>query len=183
MSDSTDVSEKILNLIKESSDRWLKGSYYRSDDYLKRILFSDVMDIVLYDISLQPDLDKIARIKTADFYRLTHNIWDKWIEEKKNVCFFDLDFPWSSGPGPMDGTMGSAEFYFSLYPGPLRDDYLLEFFSYPKGLPSFNPNWPSYKEKHIERMVFPKWRRKNKLKRIDSVFTLAEMIMVQMRKG
>lgn len=176
-----DPKETILNLIKQSNDDGLKGKFYRSRHYLNTIYFSDVMDVVLYHISLRPDLDNIARIKTNDFYRLVENIWREWIKYPKNETFSDL-FPWNSGPGPMDGTAGPAEMYFLYYPGLQREDYLLVFFSYPEGLPSFHLHWSAYKKRHIEDMVFPKWRRKNNMKKISSVFSLSEMILERMRK-
>lgn len=180
---NNDPKETILKMIRQSDDKGLKGRFYKSSDYLNTISFSDVMDIVMLYISMQPDTDRITRIKTSDFYRLTEDIHRKWAKTQKQESLSRLQYAWLSEPGPMDGYMGPAESYFSIYPGPLREDYLRRFFDFPRDLPVLFLAWPAYRQYHIENMVFPKWRRKNNMKKIGAVFELSEMICTEMRKG
>jgi len=188
----TDPKEKIISLIEKSDD---SGLGKRKSFWLGAVDFSDVIDIVLYYISLQPDLDKIARIESHDFYEALRKVWDIWgegvkkswgyrkydhpcqgYEHKRFPKFYDLDSAWQSGPGPMGGTMGAAEHYAYIHPGFLKHKYLILFFSYPEGLPFGAGNWPAYREHNIKKMVFPKWRRKANKKKLEMVFQLAEML-------
>ncbi|MDD5569494.1 MAG: hypothetical protein PHG23_03745 [Candidatus Pacebacteria bacterium] len=172
------LRKKIRELIKESTDEKIHGRAFRDEAWLSKLLFSDLMDVVLFYISLQPDLNEIGKIKTNDFYRLLEDVWKKWAADKKNKAFADNFYSaWFAGPGPMDGTAGPAEMYMLYYTGLLHYDYLLVFFRYPEGLPD---GWIPYRE-HIEIMAFPKWRRENNFKELGKIFNLAEMMCEALR--
>jgi hypothetical protein len=174
MDKTVSVSKIIIGLIQESKDENIRGKAIREESWLQRITFSDVMDIVLFYISLQPDVKNIGKIKSIDFYHLVEHTWKQWIADKNNRAFIELNSAWSNGPGPMDGTAGPAEMYMYYHPGMLGHKRILEFFY-------CCDNWTSYLE-HMKIMVFPKWRRENNLKNISSVFHLAEMICSATRK-
>ncbi len=173
----------VLNLIVQSNDDGLRGKLYRTREHLAKIYFSDVMDIVLYVISLQPDLKDIAKIETGDFDRLLEKVWAEWIKDIKDKAFDDIRFAWSPGPGPLGGTMGSAESYAHFGAGFRHHDYLLQFFSHPEDLFISFGNWPVYKRYNIEGMVFPKWRRSYNRKKLGLVLDLAEMVCKCMREN
>jgi len=192
--------EIILEKISQSKDKTLgKGTFFHSKSFLHEIGYSDVMDIVLYYISLQKDLDKIARISTSDFSDVLEKTTIDWAEkvEKqwgkvKTPRFYgsketydrpriwSIALAWTPGPGPMGGTMSTAESYTVLRPGFSRHRHLIVFFKYPEGLPDEFGNWPNYK-KHIEAMKFPKWRRKMHQKRLLTVLDLAESVCRRLR--
>lgn len=193
--------ERILSFIEASADKTLGGkkSMWRSRLYLRNIGFGDVMDVVLYYISLQPDFSEIARIESHDFYKLLKNVWGEWKERvkkqwgygyyeyplgsgqtHKTFRIYDIDDAWSSGPGPIGGTMGAAEQYAYLFPGFMQYRHLLPFFSYPEEVPG---GWPSYRERRVKALVFPKWRRKMHGKKLEMVFRLAEMVCQGIREN
>lgn len=168
----------IITLIQESRDEAIQGTAFRQESWLSTIRFSDVMDIVLFYISLQPDLNQIGKITSNDFSRLVEKIWKEWIAEKKNEISLDLYGAFSPGSGPMDGSAGPAEMYMMYHPGICHYKYLLVFFSYPKELPS---GWLPYRE-HMKIMVFPKWRREQNFKNLSKVFNLATRVCAAMRE-
>jgi hypothetical protein len=177
MDTTVSVRKTILNLIEESREEDIKGTAFRRDSWMNTIFFSDVMDVVFFYISLQPDLKEIARINTSDFYALVEKVWGEWIKDQKSRAFLGLNSAWSSGPGPIGGTAGPAEMYMFYYPGVIQYRYLLEFFSYPEGLPR---GWSPYRD-HMKVMVFPKWKREKSHKKLGSVFRLAQMVCEAMR--
>jgi hypothetical protein len=167
--------EEILKLIKESTDDGIKGKAYKEESYLQRIRFDDIVDIILYYISLQSDIDSIGKIDTIDFHNILKGEWFCWV--KYNKEFYSQGSAWSSGPGPGGGTAGLAEMYMSYFPGITGYDNLLSFFRYPR---KFNHGWENYRDKHIKNYVFPKWRRN--IKKIDSILNLAEVICEEIRR-
>ncbi|MDD3386612.1 MAG: hypothetical protein PHX92_01625 [Candidatus Pacebacteria bacterium] len=171
-----EIKETIIELIQKSSEENIKGKFFRSERYLNEITFSDIMDIVILYLSLQPDIRRIGTITSYDFYKLSKKEWEKWISDSS---FTNLKDAWkNNNVGPMDGYAGEAEIYISCRTRISTYKYLLLFFSYPEELPD---GWPEYKQE-ISRMVMPKWKRKNNFQKIDSVFNLAEMICTAMRK-
>jgi hypothetical protein len=178
METTVSIRKIIVNLIQESKDENIQAPAFREESWLNNILFSDIMDIVLFYINLQHDLEKIGKIRSDDFYRLVENVWKEWIRDKNNEVFFNLNSAWSNGPGPMDGSAGPAEMYMLYHPGLLGHKYLLAFFSYPEELPG---GWSPYRE-HLKIMVFPKWRRENNFKNLSKIFNLAAMICNAMRE-
>ena len=206
MSVKTNPKEKILDLISKSMDKHLGGpkSIFRSESYLNEVDFSDVADVVLYYLSLRPDMRKICRIESYKFYKLLEETMFKWAKKAKQAWGFRYYEPsyapgkkhkwflindvalhaWQSGSGPMGGTMGPAEHYAYLEAGFLQHDNLLILFSYPEELSGNGGtgNWPSYREHHIEKLVFPKWRREIHAQKLESVLQLAEMVCTGMRK-
>lgn len=175
-----DVNERktIRKLIKESKDEDIRGAAFRKESWLSRICFDDLMDIVLFYISLQPDIKVIGKTKGFDFWQLMKNVWMQWIADKKNKVFLDLNSAWYAGPGPMDGSAGPAEMYMMYCPGVVNYNYLSAFFFYPEELPD---GWSSYRN-HMKIMVFPKWKRENNYKNLPLVFNLARMACEAMRK-
>jgi hypothetical protein len=178
MDKTISMRKTIVSLIQESRDEDIKGAAFRKESWLSRIDFSDVMDIVIFYISLQPDIKVIGKTKTNDFYHLMKDVWMQWAEDKKNKVFSDLSSAWYSQAGPMDGYAGPAEMYMMYHPGLLHYKYLLEYFFYPEELPG---GWSSYRD-HMKIMVFPKWRREKNYKKIPLVFNLAGMACEAMRK-
>jgi hypothetical protein len=172
--------EFIIDQIKKSNADGIEGSYYKRKAYLRQIVFSDIIDIIFYYISLQQDLDKIASMKPDVFYNILENTWNEWIKDKKNKSFITLDRAWHSNPGPMGGTAGSAEIYAYYHPGFYHYGDMFIFFIYPR---AFVGGWEHYKDVHIKDYVLLKWKQKNNIKKIDLVFNLAEMVCQAMRKN
>lgn len=170
----------LLETIAASTDETLgKGRFWRSADYMREIGFTDLMDILLYYLSLQPDLRLIAaKIKAHDF--LWKTVRAHWQKGARKSFPFIKGFPWASGPGPMDGTAGPAESY-CLRVG-LFDKSLLTWFLWPEELKGeTEENWPKYKKK-IEDILFPKLRRKYNQKKLAAALTFAEEICEIMRR-
>lgn len=193
----------ILEKISQSKDESLsKGKHFHSKSYLHHLRYSDVMDIVLYYVSLQEDLAEIAKITSHAFSDIMEKATKEWVEKVKDRWgkvktprfygsketydrprIWDISLAWTPGPGPMGGTMSSAEHYEVLHPGYEQHRYLLAFFMYPPGLSrELCGNWPTYKEHCIENMTFPKWRRKMHGKRLTTVLDLAESVCQEMRR-
>lgn len=195
--------ETIEKFIRESNDARLKksGTHFTSKWFLGKIDFSDFMDTVLYRISLEPDLEKIAIVATHDFWDIVEETWKEWgkrlekawgyrkVDEinaryvgKRIPAFWDLDSAWDSGSGPMGGTMGSASSYAVLHPGFTTHKYLLQFFQFPASLRDKDEygNWPRYKLT-IERRIFPKFRRKRHFKKLDIILDFAEALCERLR--
>lgn len=196
------VKEIILERINQSNDNTLgPGKFFHSKLFLENLSYSDVMDIVLYYVSLQKDLDKIARISSRDFANILERATCDWMEKvetqwgKVRVPRFygsqetylqpriqTIALARTPGPGPMGGTMSHAEEYEALHPGFSQHKYLLSFFRYPEGLPGRPINWPLYKKYFIEAKSFPKWRRRMHQKRLLTVLDLAESVCQLLRK-
>lgn len=194
-----DAKELILERMKKST--LPKQKCYHDKFFLNHIQYGDVMDIVLYYISLQRDVTRIAKIPCNEFSRILEKITKGWmggvekqwgtVKTPRNYGSKEIyDRPriwaissaWTPGPGPMGGTMSVARYYEVLYPGFSQHDYLLAFFRYPKGLPLKHGNWPYYKKQVVEAATFPKWRRKMHRKRLETVFELAELACRELRK-
>lgn len=176
--------ESLSDKIGKSSDKTLgKGTHFHSKVYLGHISFSDFMDIVLCLISLQPDWKEITKINSWDFYAL---IRDLWREKQKSIYkIFKVGTPWSPGPGPMGGTMSTAENWAALEAGFLMLDHLLEFFGQPKEMAELSrPScgcWPKYRL-GIEKMVFPKFRRKYHAKKLAMILSFGEEVIQKLRE-
>ena len=75
--------EIILEKISQSRDESPgKGKCFHIGSSLHHIGYSDIMDIVLYYISLQDDLDEIAKISKHDFSYLVERVLRQWIKER-----------------------------------------------------------------------------------------------------
>lgn len=170
----------ILEKIKASKDETLgKGKFWRSASYMHEIHFADLMDILLYYMSLQPDLSAFAAKIKADSF-LWQTVQEHWKKRGRKLFPFIRSFPWANGPGPMDGSAGPAEGYL-LRVG-FYDKTLLEWFLYPEILAKESErNWPKRK-KQIEGMLFPKLRRKYNTKKLDVALAFAEEICEIMRQ-
>ncbi len=184
---SKDARSIIVDLIQESDDKTLgPGKHFRSKCHLGEIFFSDFMDIVMYYIFLQSDIDDIAQIKMDDFRDLLKNLWDG-LEEKKANKFYDLfGHPWLGGNSDWSGPyfVGAGLDYFRSTPGiELHNEFLLEYFKYPKELKgqSRHHRWPDYKEA-IEKGIFPKYRRKKHTKILHEALDFAEKACQELRE-
>ena len=172
---SINPKEKILKLVKESTDDGIRGEMHKREEYLQEIRFGDIADIILLYISLQSDIETIGRINTIDFQALFKKEWLCWT--KRNKDFQLLNSAWANESGPMGGTAGTAEMYMSYFPGITNHEKLRHFFSYPI---RFGHSWENYKNKHIKIYVFPKWRRNHE--KLEAVLDLAEIVCKEIRK-
>ncbi len=183
---TTDLGDKkarqiILRNIAASTDEGFgKGTFWRSASFVKEFGFADLMDILLYYLSLQPDLCLFAaKIETSDF--LWQTVQKHWQKRAKELFPFINRSPWASGPGPMGGTAGPAESY-SLRTG-IFDKSLLAWLWWPEELEEESENnWPKYK-KHIETMLFPRLRRRYNQKKLEAALAFAEEICETMRQA
>lgn len=168
----------IMDLIQRSDDKTLgSGKYFHSKCYLGKIYFSDFMDMVMYYISLQPDLDGIGKIRISDFSNLLKDLWEKKFSEK----FYDsFGHPWINNDGY---SSGSGIDYFRSNPGlELHSEFLLEYFGYPEALKGLSKHrrWPEYKEQ-MENCIFPKYRRIKHKKMLNAALDFAEDVCQELR--
>ena len=170
--------KEIIDLIENSTEENIKGNYFRSDEYLNEIQFSDIIDIVLLYIDLQPDMRKLGTIKSFKFYELVKKEWKRWFSGEDNSFFINLKYVWNNKVGAIDDSAGVADLYMSYQINIFSYSHLLLFFNYPEELPS---GWPE-RRKNILLMVLPKWKREQNFQKINLVFNLAEMICVAIRK-
>ena len=183
---TTDLGDKkarqiILRNIAASTDEGFgKGTFWRSASFVKEFGFADLMDILFYYLSLQPDLSIFAaKIKVNDF--LWKTVRGHWIKRAPELFSFIQHSPWANGPGPMDGSAGPAESY-SLRTG-IFDKSLLAWLWWPEELEEESENnWPKYK-KHIETMLFPRLRRRYNQKKLEAALAFAEEICETMRQA
>lgn len=168
----------MVDLIQSSDDKTLGSSkFFRSKWHLGRIIFSDFMDIVMYHISLQPDLDGIGKIRISDFSNLLKDLWEKKFSEK---FYDDFGHPWINNDGY---SSGFGIDYFRSNPGlELHSEFLLEYFGYPEALKglSRHTRWPEYKEQ-IENFIFPKYRRIKHKKMLNAALDFAENVCQELR--
>ena len=89
----------ILGKIAVSTDETLgKGKFWRSASYMHEFGFTDLMDILLYYLSLQPDLSTfVAKIKVDIF--LWKTVRAHWQKRARELFPFIRRSPWASGPG------------------------------------------------------------------------------------
>lgn len=167
--------EKIIDLIKNNTEENIEGKYFCSDEHLNEIQFSDIMDIVLLYISLQPDMRNLGTIRSSRFYKLVKNEWKRWISDED---FIDLKYVWNNKVGTIDDSAGVADLYMSYRISIFSYNYLLLFFNYPEELPG---GWPEHR-RDILTMVLPKWKREKNFQKINLVFNLAELICTAIRK-
>ena len=170
----------ILEKVTASKDETLgKGKFWRSASYMREINFADLMDILLYYLSLQPDLRAFAaKIKVDNF--LWQTVKTHWQKRARELFPFIKMSPWASRPGPMDGSAGPAESYSARLE--FFEWTLLSWFLWPDELKEERErNWPKYKKK-IEAMLFPKLCRKYNQKKLDAALTFAEEICEIMRQ-
>lgn len=164
----------FLERVAASTDEGLgEGKFWHSASYMREIDFVDLMDILFYYISLRPDLRIFAvQIQASDFvWRILEAHWDK---RGRELFPFIGGSPWASGPGPGGGTAGPAESYF-LRTG-FFDKTLLAWFLWPEELKmESDNNWPKLKDR-IEKMLFPKLRRKYNRKKLEAVLVFAKEI-------
>jgi hypothetical protein len=146
---------------------------------MRRVDFDDLMDILLYYLSLQPDLGIFAAgIEASNFLWIT--VKDHWQKRASELFPFIETSPWANGSGPMGGSAGDAESY-SLRVG-LFDQTLLTWFLFPEVLEGEKEkNWPKHK-KRIEKMLFPKLRRKYNAKKLDAALIFVGEICDTMRR-
>lgn len=126
------------------------------------------MDIILFYISLHLKTKSTERMSTSDFYVMSEEIWNKWSREKENNMFSHLCGAYCSGPGPMGGTASSAEMYLSHYTHITCFENIQKFFTDRCG-------WKYYRDVKVVPRTLPKWRRAKHLKKINRVFSLAEI--------
>ena len=198
------IRDIIKARVQASSDSGFpKRTYWRSRAFLDKVDFSDFMDIVLYRISLEPELEKVATIRTHDFWGLIEATWREWDErlekawgyttyeypshsgkKHKYSRFLELGSAWHGGSGPMGETMGTDERYALLRPGFTKHEFLLQFFSFPEALrdEGGSGNWPHYVLNTIERQTFPTFRRKRHFKKLDIILDFAEDVYQKLRE-
>lgn len=130
------------------------------------------MDIVLYYISLQPDLEDIVRIDEDDLYSMIKALCNAWVE--RNKVFLGLKSAWING---------SANDYLKFSPGPCSRRCLVDFFyTSSRSIWAMPDKWLAYRDGYIKIVTFPKWGAEKNMKKINPVFDLAETICTQMRK-
>jgi len=158
------------------------------------------MDIVLYYISLQEDLNEIANISCRDFSSLSERKSREWAQPlinqwgkikvprfhgSKEMCYHPriwvVLFARTPRSGPESSTMSAAEHYELLRPGFYKYRNLLDFFSWPEEFSYEEGDWPVYKKNTIEAVTFPKWRNRTHSRRLKTVFDLAELICQELR--
>lgn len=185
----------ILDLIKQTES-------FNEKDLSGNINYSDVMDIVLYYIFLQKDLNEIAGISCRDFSSLLERKAKEWAKAvinlwgtvrvprfhgSKEMCnrprIWVVDFAWTPKSGPKSSTMGAAEAYELLRPGFYKHSNLLDFFSCSEEFSYEESDWPIYKKNVIEAVTLPKWRNRTHSRRLKTVFDLAESICQELRRN
>lgn len=174
------------NILK-SNDKTLRknGKNFTSKFFLEPLFFSDFLDIVFYYVDLQEDKEKITVIESLLFHKLLKKMWDEKCEkgEVEAGGFSELNSAWCSDSGPIDGYAGAAEVYFRSNPGYGNKDFLLEFFVYPESLSELTRGArPYYKKRHIEELIFPKFRRKRHFKRLDFILDFADDVCRELRE-
>lgn len=171
----------IRRKVGKSTDNHL-SKFDKNRESLRRISFSDCMDVVLYVFSLQKDLGKLAQINP---HALMSLIEKEWSNDGAMMEIIRLSSPWSSGPGPMGGTMSEAEHYTVLHPGMSQHGTMLEFFRYPEELADTwkAGNWPSYRRHHIEHQTFPKFRREYNRGKMETILGFSANILKKLREN
>lgn len=175
---SKDAKSVLLDLIQRSDDKTLgPGEHLRSKWHLGKIYFSDFMDVVMYYISLQQDLDDIARVEMSDFFEILKDLWEKEFSDK---LYDNFGHPWVN-----DDSSGLGVSYFRSTPGiELHSEFLLEYLKYPealKGLGNYR-RWPDHKEQ-IENIIFPKYRRIKHKKMLNRALDFAEKVCQELRRN
>lgn len=148
--------KEILQLIERETE----GNIIVLDESFKKVRFFDIMDIVLYFISLQEDLKKISQIKEEDFLNLLKVVFE-------NEGDFFKNYSW------IKGGWESMRIYFKYFPFLFKTENLYDFFENPKG-------WEIYKNQYIHKYTFLKW--KESLGEINNVFEFAEKVCEALRK-
>jgi hypothetical protein len=171
--------ETIINLIKENNNDVVGQPYYKKKAFLRQILLGDILDLVFYVISLQPDLNNISRIDSDKFSIILEKTWREWVKRKKNRAFLHFNKAWRKGSGPMGEMIGEAELYAYNFPGYCRHGNLYMFFTYPK---QFLAGWNHYRDVHVEYVVFLKWKQENNIQRVELVLDFAEIVCKAMRE-
>jgi|GEM_PF-1921460 len=164
------IREGIIDCINKSTDEKL---HHIDKRFIGTIHYGDIMDIVLFYLSLYLKDKGIKRMSTSDFYNVSEIIWNKWSREKKNKKFSHLCGAYCAGPGPMGGTDSSAEMYLRYYTSFICFEDIQEFFNCPK---EARYGWSHYRDNQVIPRTLPKWRRVNNFKKINQVFELAEII-------
>lgn len=169
----------IRKLIQKSREKTLSEPPHIFHPHM--ITFSDFMNIVFYYIYLQPDLKVIANISTLDFYIRLRFVWDLWPARFDGAGLGDIYIAWFSSS---KDEMGSAEHYAILSPGFRQKENLLEFFLLPEyvKLATKAWNWQFYKKAIIEKITFPKFRRKINSDKLDIIFEFADDLCERLRK-
>ena len=164
------IRKEIIDCINKSTDEKL---HHIDKRFIRTIHYDDVMDIVLFYLSLYLKDKTIKRMSTSDFYNISEVIWNKWSREKKNHKFCHLNGAYCAGPGPMGGTASSAEMYLLYCTKLTTFEDIQEFFNCPKAA---RCGWSYYRDNQVVSRTLPKWRRVNNFKKINQVFELAEII-------
>jgi hypothetical protein len=172
-----DPRKKIIDCIKKSTDERMTKI---DMNHIETIHYGDVMDIVLFYISLHFKDKDIGLMDTSDFWMLSEEIWNRWSREKRNKKFSHLCGAYCNGPGPMGGTAGSAEIYLSYLIHIHFFENLQRFFTWPKGT---GCGWEYHRDVRVIPRTLPKWRNGNNLKEINKVFNLAERICKEMENN
>lgn len=182
-----EVRRNIKKKIAASTDEGLgKGTFWRSAIYMREIQFIEIMNILLYYFSLQPNIGEIgAGVKMRDLFMASDLrafpggvVCRCWQKKAPEWFPFYKGCPWANGPGPMDGTMGPAEYFHTIHPG-FGDDSVKSYFFWPEELAEESErNWPRYKQ-CIERMTFPKFRRKYNAKKLAAALDFAALVWQQ----
>ena len=171
--------EIILQKIRVSTDEKILPMF-RGRMVMRYVSFGEVMDILLYYLSLQPDLSSMAEgVKMKDFWFGVMK--EAWINFPAKAFSFIKRNPWANESGPMDGYMGAAEYYLHIHPG-FYNMTMCECLLWPEALAGEKEkNWPKHK-KLVESQTFPKFRRKWHTKKLAAALDFAEEVCQSLRK-
>lgn len=143
-------SSIIQRLIDGCSDVDCVGKYWRSEEFLSKIFFSEIIDIVLLYILKSPDYCLLEEIKTKDFAQALGSALIKWNPlRKKGAWLKNVGVPWASSPGPGDGYASDLEYYCMHFPGFLRFNKINDFYDAQKG-------WKEYYREQVIKITLPK---------------------------
>lgn len=130
---------------------------------------SDVLDVVMLYISLQPDLKKIGQIRQSDLCNIMQEAWQGWIDGHREFSCFD--YLWIDYSTEISGLV---EAYFFLYPGMSEDRNLFAYFS--------QSTWAAYRENHLKPRTILRWQEEGREDALPGVLDLAEEVVSLMRQ-
>jgi hypothetical protein len=170
----------VEKIIKDAPDKVEhQGTAFQEEEFYLKIGFSDVMDIVLCCLAMDPEFAIPAEITSTNFYSILEKVFRDWLKlYEEDPWFRNLWGAWAPGAGPGGGYASPAEMYSHYYSRFCYFETMGSFFELPEGY----EGWRSYYPNCIAKMVLPKWKRKANQKHLPEVFRLAEMLCAEVRK-